>query len=78
MTFAFWIRRANIERLAREFGTSSQDQERLGLGLVLHFAPSNVPINFAFSYVFGLLAGNSGIVRVASPTSPQVPWSIRP
>ncbi|MDO4551448.1 MAG: acyl-CoA reductase [Planctomycetia bacterium] len=39
---------------------------RLGRGLTFHVAPSNVPVNFAFSYVFGLLAGNANLVRVPS------------
>jgi len=61
--FAFWCRRANIAKLKEEF---SEKRLRLGLGLVFHISPSNVPINFAFSFVFSLLAGNSNIVRVPS------------
>jgi len=45
---------------------------RLGLGLVFHIAPSNVPVNFAFSYVISLLAGNHNLVRVPSKKFPQV------
>lgn len=45
---------------------------RIGKGLAFHIAPSNVPINFAFSFAFGLLAGNSNIVRVSSKNFPQV------
>lgn len=61
ISFAFWCRKANITKLKREF---QEENARLGLGLVFHIAPSNVPINFAFSYVFSLLAGNANIVRV--------------
>ena len=45
---------------------------RLGLGLVFHITPSNVPIVFAFSYVLSLLAGNANIVRVPTKRFPQV------
>ena len=69
MSFAFWCRRANIEKLRAEF---LDNKTRLGLGLVFHIAPSNVPISFAFSFVFGLLSGNSNLVRVPSGLFYQV------
>jgi hypothetical protein len=68
-TFAFWSRRANINLIR---GSYSELDRRLGLGVLLHVAPANVPINFAFSYAFGLLAGNSNIVRVPSKSFPQI------
>lgn len=68
ISFAYWCRKANIYRLKREF---AEDHVRLGLGLVFHVAPSNVPINFAFSYAFSLLAGNANIVRVPTKDFPQ-------
>lgn len=55
-----------------ERNKQADDAYRIGKGLVFHIAPSNVPINFAFSFVFGLLAGNSNIVRVSSKNFPQV------
>lgn len=68
ISFAYWCRKANIARLKREF---VEVHSRLGLGLVFHIAPSNVPINFAFSYAFSLLAGNANIVRVPTKDFPQ-------
>ena len=68
MTFAFWCRRTNISKLKRDF---ADGKARLGLGLVFHITPSNVPINFAFSFAFGLLAGNANVVRVPSKPFPQ-------
>lgn len=62
-TFAFYCRKANIGRLQKEFDNR---YPRLGRGIVFHIAPSNVPINFMFSYVFGLLSGNSNIVRAST------------
>ena len=69
MTFAFWCRKANISKLKKDFNNKYY---RLGLGLVFHIAPSNVPINFAFSFVFGLLSGNANIVRVPSKNFNQI------
>ena len=70
VSFGFWCRRANISMKKNKW--EEQKEKRLGRGLVFHIAPSNVPINFAFSYVFSLLAGNSNIVRVPSKEFPQV------
>ncbi|PDS95826.1 acyl-CoA reductase [Rhizobium sp. S9] len=67
--FGYWCRAANLAKLAREFGTQ---YPRIGRGLVLHIAPANVPVNFAFSFAFGLLAGNANIVRIPERDFPQV------
>lgn len=60
-SFAFWCRSANLARLRRELG---QETLRIGRGVALHIAPANVPVNFAYSFAFGLLAGNANVVRV--------------
>lgn len=69
-TFAFFIRKSNLYSLKNEYFSS--DVNRLGRGIVFHIAPSNVPINFAYSLVASLLAGNLNIVRVPSKTFEQV------
>ncbi len=71
MTFAFWIRKASIVTLAERFH-SEDGYTHLGRGLAFHVAPSNVPVNFAYSLVAGLLTGNANIVRVPSKDFPQV------
>lgn len=68
-TFSFWIRKANVSRLKERIDAK---QARIGRGLVFHIAPSNVPINFAYSLVFGMLSGNANIVRTSSKKFPQV------
>ncbi len=65
---AFWCRKANIQKIKENYS----DKNRLGRGLCFHIAPSNIPINSIFSYFFGLLAGNSNIVRLSSKDFPQV------
>lgn len=72
VSFAFWIRRANLQQQKEIYQHKLGDGVSLGRGLVFHIAPSNVPINFAFSFAFGLLAGNSNIVRVSSKNFAQV------
>lgn len=68
-TFAFWCRRRNLVRLQR---ANADGRHRLGRGLLLHIAPSNVPVTFAYSFAFGLLAGNAGIIRAPSRNFEQV------
>ena len=70
MSFAFWCRRANLNILEKKY--SKIGQIRLGRGIAFHITPSNVPVNFAFSLCFGLIAGNTNIVRVSSQRMPQV------
>lgn len=36
----------------------------MGRGLAFHVCPSNVPTNFIYSFLFGLLSGNSNIVKI--------------
>lgn len=69
ITFAFWCRKANITQIAKNY---SDAINRMGRGVVLHITPSNVPVNFAFSWAFSQLAGNVDIVRVPSRPFPQV------
>lgn len=75
ITFAFFCRKANIMLLKEKY--SSTDDLRLGRGILFHIAPSNVPINFGYSLVAGLLAGNNNIVRVSSKQFPQVDLIIK-
>jgi len=66
---AFWCRKANIQKIKSNFGDC---EGFMGKGLCLHIAPSNIPINFAFSFFFSLLAGNANIVRLPSKKFAQV------
>lgn len=69
VTFAFWCRKASL----LEMKAQHQNKKlRLGRGVVFHITPSNVPINFAYSLVVGLLAGNANIVKVPRKIFPQV------
>lgn len=73
ITFAFFIRKTNLLALKSNYQPSVVNcRLRLGRGLVFHIAPSNVPVNFGYSMVAGLLAGNNNIVRVSSKDFPQV------
>lgn len=64
VTFAFFCRRANLERMRAEYEGALQD--RLGRGMAFHIAPGNVPINFAYSLAAALLAGCPSVVKASS------------
>lgn len=68
-TFAFFCRKANLMSLKKKY---TDVGIRLGRGVVFHIAPSNVPVNFAYSMVAGILSGNINIVRVPSKFFEQV------
>lgn len=63
IAFAFWIRKKRILRIKNFFFSKLP---RLGRGLAFHITPSNVPLNFAYSFVISLLSGNNNIVRVTN------------
>lgn len=69
ITFAFFCRKANMLNLKKQYVS---DQIRLGRGILFHIAPSNVPVNFGYSLVAGLISGNHNIVRVSSKEFYQV------
>ncbi len=66
---SFWCRKANIENLKKK---NISNETRLGLGTIFHITPSNIPTNFMYSLIFGLLTGNSNIVKVPSKKFKQI------
>ena len=63
MYLSLWCSRKKIIKLKKDYYF---DKIRLGRGLVFHICPSNVPTNFIYSFFFGLLSGNSNIVKIPS------------
>ncbi len=70
-TLSFFLRKASLLNLQKKY-LNSNSETRLGLGLVFHITPSNMPTNFFYSLIFGLLTGNSNIVKVPSKNFVQV------
>ena len=69
ISLAFWLRKKNILKYKNKY---SDSDERLGRGLIFHITPSNIPLNFAYSFVFGLLSGNANVIRCPSKNFPQI------
>ncbi len=72
ITLGFWLRKSSLAVLQKRFGYCENGHIKIGRGCAFHIAPSNVPVNYAYSLVSGLLMGNTNIVRVPSKDFPQV------
>ena len=68
-SFGFFCRKSNLLKLKKNYINNNLI---VGRGNVLHVCPSNVPMNFAFSLIFGLIAGNNNIVRLPRRNFKQV------
>ena len=72
ISFAFWIRKSALTQKKNSFAAEHKGPGvRTGKGVLFHIAPSNVPVNFAYSLAVGALAGNCDIVRIPSKEFPQ-------
>lgn len=71
VTLGFWMRKSSVLELKKRFEAEGSDI-KIGRGVAFHIAPSNVPVNYAYSLLTGLLTGNANIVRVPSKDFPQV------
>lgn len=67
-SFGFFCRNSNVKRYASRWSSGVLFR---GLGGILHVAPGNIPMNFAYSWVMGLVAGNQNYVRLPSTRFPQ-------
>lgn len=70
VTLGFWLRKASLLSLKERF-VHSGGGYLTGRGVVFHIAPSNVPVNYAYSLCTGLLCGNANVVRIPSKDFPQ-------
>jgi len=70
VTLAFFCRKAHLIQLKKKY--YPENTLRYGRGLVFHITPSNMPLNFAYSLICGILSGNANIVRLPSKEFEQV------
>lgn len=69
IAYAFWIRRASLNKESLRYQAKCQ---RLGRGIAFQITPSNIPVQFAVSMTYALIAGNASIVRVSDKNFEQV------
>jgi len=66
----YWLRPAAVERLARQWEeVSVAGCRRVPRGVVLHLPPSNVDVQFVYSWLLAFLTGNRGVIRLSNRAS---------
>jgi len=69
ITFAFFCRKASLNKASQFYCSAGK---RVGWGRSVHIAPSNVPINMAYTLFFGMISGNKCLIRAPSKDFPQL------
>jgi len=69
IAYAFWIRRVSLEKECQRYLC---DEQRIGRGMAFQIAPSNIPVQFAVSMTYALIAGNISVVRLSNKSFVQV------
>ena len=64
ITLGFWCRKQNLENLKKIY---LDNFFRTGLGILFHVPPRNVPITAIYSFIFGVISGNSNLIRISDP-----------
>ena len=69
ISYAFFIRANNLKLEKKKYLKLGK---RYSIGKIIHFAPKNVPINFAYSLYFGLITGNVNVIKLSSKNYYQI------
>jgi hypothetical protein len=72
VSVAYWLRRAQLTRLAEEHArraAAEPDALRVPVGRVLHLTPANVDTLFIYSWALAYLCGNASVVRLSRESS---------
>ena len=80
VSVAYWLRRAQLTRLAEEHArraATEPDVLRVPVGRVLHLAPSNVDTLFIYSWALAYLCGNANVVRLSQESGVVVEALLR-
>ncbi len=74
---AFWMRKAHILALKKEFDSQRDEKIWLPRGVIFHIAPANVDTMFIYSWFLSFLMGNLNIVRISSSRTSQLDHLIK-
>ena len=69
IAYAFWIRRRSLEELKTAY---NNEINRIGRGISFQITPSNIPVQFAISMTYSLIAGNISVIRLSAKEFEQV------
>lgn len=65
----FWLRKQHLFKIKKNY---EDGNIRIGLGIAFHITPSNMPLNFFYSYILGLLSGNVNFVKIPNKNFDQI------
>lgn len=65
VTLAFWIRKSSLIKLKAQHEPRLGNGTIIGRGIVFHITPSNVAVNFMYSLITSMLAGNNNVIKLA-------------
>jgi hypothetical protein len=72
VALGFWMRKANLAQLHKQFKASTEQQLFQPRGTVFHIAPANVDSIFIYSWLLSMMCGNKNILRLSSRSTPQL------
>ncbi|MBI4866782.1 MAG: gamma-glutamyl phosphate reductase [Candidatus Wallbacteria bacterium] len=72
VAMAYWMRRANLQRLRAKLDGAECGGLRVARGLVFHIAPANVDTLFVYSWFLSMLCGNTTLVRLSDKRTDQL------
>lgn len=70
---AYWMRRASLATVCAR----AREELLRPCGVVVHIAPGNVEVMFAYSWAIGVLTGNANVVRLPSRRTKVSPLILR-
>jgi Acyl-CoA reductase (LuxC) len=72
VALAYWLRKANLQRLKQEFTANCEALAKavvVPVGQVFHLAPANVDTLFVYSWALAFICGNYNVVRISERQS---------
>jgi len=63
MSLGFWMRKSNIYNYKKKYGEDVTKFSN-GVGMLFHIPPSNIETGFVYSLFFGLITGNTNVLRL--------------
>ena len=63
MSLGFWMRKSNILNYKKKYGEDVTKFSN-GVGMLFHVPPSNIETGFVYSLFFGLITGNTNVLRL--------------
>jgi hypothetical protein len=65
VALGYWLRPANLGRLADRYPPPADGSLRVPAGLAFHIPPANVDMMFVYGWAAGVLAGNRQLIRLS-------------